>query len=131
VDTNIIVVITYGHITQGVLELLYDVGVRRGDKTLIGIEWIAIEVTSDPPEELAAKRRELIYGCIQFFPAEWTGEFGKRAQSLYADDHKVYPDSFASYYYDAFLAIAYTFDWMVKTGKDYEVSSVFRANFFE
>jgi hypothetical protein len=62
VDTNIIVVITYGHITQGVLEMLYDVGVRRGEKTLLGIEWLAIEVTTDPPEELAAKRRELIYG---------------------------------------------------------------------
>jgi ABC-type branched-subunit amino acid transport system substrate-binding protein len=66
---KIVILIVYGHLPGTTLEILYDLGVRRGDMIFMGIEWLLTSLATKPPETEAVKRQELVYGAIQFFPA--------------------------------------------------------------
>jgi hypothetical protein len=110
---------------------LYDLGVRRGDMAFMGIEWLSENLAIAEPQHEAKKRQELVYGAIQFFPASWVDEYGSDVRANYVADSGIEPGKWSCYYYDAFLANAFTFDWMIQTGKDFEESAPFRKNFFE
>jgi hypothetical protein len=59
------------------------------------------------------------------------GEFGQHIHSVYEVETGWLPASYSCFYYDSFLSLAYTFDWMVQHGQDYEESAQFRDQFFD
>ncbi len=81
----------------------------------MGIEWLSTNLIYDVPEDEQIKMQELMLGAIQFFPASYIGEFGQGVLTSFTDRGEV-PGEYACFYYDAVLAIAHTFDFMVITG---------------
>jgi hypothetical protein len=93
--------------------VLYDLGVRRGDIVIQGVELLTSHIVTAPPEEQALKRQELLLGAIQFDAAQWIGEFGEARKADFRKAFNTDPTDFTCFYYDALVSYAYTFESMI------------------
>ena len=70
-----------------VTEYLYDLGVRRNEMIFLAIEWLNFKNLNPEEDELREKIHELYAGAISYFPASFTGEFGKEIKQEYIDEY--------------------------------------------
>lgn len=78
IDSDAVIVLLVSHSADVpyMIEMFYDLGMRRGDLMFIGVEWLNIEILSKSTDEVTIKVKELLKGAIEFFPSGFIGEVG-------------------------------------------------------
>ncbi|MEE4247977.1 MAG: hypothetical protein V2I33_21505 [Kangiellaceae bacterium] len=56
VGARVVILVFFSPMPKNAIEILYDLGVRRGDMAFMGIEWLSENLAVEPPEEDAIKR---------------------------------------------------------------------------
>jgi hypothetical protein len=51
-----LVIAAFAPLPKYIIEILYDLGVRRGDMAFLGLEWLNENLAIEPPIEDAEKR---------------------------------------------------------------------------
>jgi hypothetical protein len=96
-----------------IMEKLYDLGSRNPDFVIIGPSVAQVSDLTEGDPEYTRKRQEFAKGSIQFFPASWIGELGDQILNTYEPFVGKPPGQFSCYFYDGYLSIAHTLDWMI------------------
>jgi len=120
---RITVLIMYGTTLNYCLEVLYDLGMRRGDLLFLSVMWL-VPSLFEGNDESVKKRKELLNGAVQIYPGAFIGPLGSDIQTRFRQRYRVEPAHFACTNYDAVLLLAHTLDYLRTTGAVYEQSEV-------
>lgn len=108
-----------------VIDYLYELGMRKGELQVLACEMLFPSFISTSDSALAYGRSQLLEGAVQFSPVGYVGPLGtdvKQRLRNYTSE----PPLYACFYYDAGLAVGYTFDLLIQLGEDYSDPSVFQ-----
>ena len=125
IDTKarILVLIMYGSTLNYCLEVLYDLGMRRGDLMFLPVMWLMPSLFVGTGESVR-KRKELLSGAVQIYPGAFIGTMGKDIEERFIQRYGVKPPHFACTNYDGVLLLAHTLDYLRAIGADYEQTEV-------
>ena len=88
---RVIFLAAYMEETRIILNYLWKKGVRPGDITFIGEEWVRNEFWSGPkPPEITPGERSITWGTLRVLASAWAGEYGQQMKELYFKKFGVY-----------------------------------------
>ena len=108
-------IVTWDFLTQ----VFYELGMRKGDLTIIGRGWIVPFSFENLTAAEAEQTSEVMFGSIQFSPEFFVGPVGQSFETRFAEVTHLPPIAYACQYYDAAYAIAHTLHWLLLHGKDF------------
>lgn len=120
---RVVVLIMYGTTLNYCLEVLYDLGMRRGDLLFLPVMWLVPSLFEDTDERVK-KRKELLSGAVQIYPGAFIGPMGRDIEERFRQRYGLEPAHFACTNYDAVLLLAHTLDYLQTSGAAYEQASV-------
>lgn len=120
---RVVVLIMYGTTLSYCLEVLYDLGMRRGDLLFLPVMWLVPSLFEGTDEQVK-KRKELLSGAVQVYPGAFIGPMGRDIAERLRQRYGMEPAHFACTNYDAVLLLAHTLDYLQTSGAAYEQASV-------
>lgn len=118
-NARIVIIFLLDPAPQYLLELLFDLGARRGDFIITG-PWISPYYFTTGSPNNVMKRREVLEGTVGVSPAGYIGDIGKELRRTIEAAYSIEPHVFMCLYYDSVLALAYALDACIQLGLDYE-----------
>jgi len=102
-----------------ILELLFDLGARKGDFVITG-SWLSANYFTTGTALNIMKRKELLEGTVGFSGTAWIGEIGAQVKKdMAATFNDTNPSPFTCFYYDSVFALAHAIDTCIHLGLDY------------
>jgi ABC-type branched-subunit amino acid transport system substrate-binding protein len=122
-NARIVIILATDTIPQYILELMFDLGARKGDFIFTGA-WMSPTLLSSGTPLNIMKRKELLEGTLTIGGAAWIGSFGEQVKKdIAAAYSQTDPARMACWYYDATLTIAYALQMCMQRGLDYTNSA--------
>jgi len=120
---RVVVLVMYGSLLNFCLETLYDLGMRRGDLIFLPVMWLVPDLFQGT-EKAVHKRKEMLNGALQIYPATFLGPLGRDIQERFQQIYREEPAHFVCTNYDAVLLLAHALDYLRAIGAAYEETSV-------
>ncbi|CAG9319105.1 unnamed protein product [Blepharisma stoltei] len=116
------------------LEMLYDLGIRRGDLVIIATYLDMLTIIGNT-DDYTYKRLEVGIPTIRLTLQTWVGKIGQKVKENVIAIHKQTPTGYVCSYYDGTYQIAYALDYMINRGQDftdpYKLESSIRIQKFQ
>lgn len=106
------------------IDYLYELGLRAGELQIVANEWMSLGLVASNDTEVNRRRSELLRGVIQFAPAAFLGSIGAQMKADYTAKYAYQPPTYACFFYDSALALAYALDHAIQAGQDYTNSTI-------
>lgn len=118
-NARVVLIFSVDSAPQYILELMFDLGARRGDFIFTG-PWVTATILSSGTPLNVMKRKELLEGTLSLAGAAWIGSFGEEVKKgVISAFNQSDPSLFACFYYDSTLTIAYALQMCMQLGLDY------------
>mmetsp|Transcript_24036 Transcript_24036/g.23794 ORF Transcript_24036/g.23794 Transcript_24036/m.23794 type:complete len:141 (-) Transcript_24036:385-807(-) len=101
-----------------VLEMLYDLGMRKGDM-LIFATYLDMLTIIGGNDTYLYKRLEVGVPMFRMIQQNWVGEIGEKAKAKVMATYKEPTNAFTCPYYDGVYLLAHALDYMINRGQDY------------
>jgi hypothetical protein len=115
-DVVPLIIVTWSTFAEIFLKGLWDAGVRPGDVTIIGTEWLGPSHWNIEDPIIRDQVIQLLQGSIQLSQDAFIGEYGKNILDRLNKAYSVQYDEYMCFYYDAILGSALNFHNMLNSG---------------